>query len=158
MDINQAFPSRFLKAADLNGRPVRLSIADVTMEKMVNGQIKPAVAFSKTNKLFILNKVNSNVIAKVYGKDTDGWIGREIVLYPTEVEFQGAMVEAIRVRVEQMPARKSPPPAPAPEPAKTEEYPHPKSMKDTVDGLYDEAHPPPAAYDRANELDDEIPF
>jgi hypothetical protein len=52
---------------------------------------KPVVSFRETDKTFVLNKTNSNTIAGLYGNETDQWVGKQIVLFPTEVEFQGAM-------------------------------------------------------------------
>lgn len=104
MLISQAFPSEFLKAADLQDQPVRVIMAHTEM-KDIGDETKPALHFQRAefdwfpkDKPLILNKTNSNNIALIYGDDTDDWTGKELVLYPTMVDFQGRSVAAIRVR------------------------------------------------------------
>jgi hypothetical protein len=54
--------------------------------------------FREEEKGLVLNKTNTTIIAKLYGDDTDDWVGKPVTLYATEVQFQGDMVDAIRVR------------------------------------------------------------
>ena len=62
-------------------------------------QTKPVLYFQETGTGFICNKTNGRTIARLVGSEEfDDWIGRVIRLYRTEVDFQGEMVEAIRVR------------------------------------------------------------
>jgi len=49
---------------------------------------------------FLLNKVNSKIIAQLYGKRPSGWVGQWIQLYPATTELQGEIVDCIRVRPE----------------------------------------------------------
>ncbi len=51
----------------------------------------------------VCNKTNANTITKLYGDDTDAWIGKPITLCAREVEFQGEMVLAIRVSLKAPP-------------------------------------------------------
>ena len=127
MDIRKAFPSKYVKASDLNGKQVRLTILGIKFERMQQGddQTKPVLYFDGTDKGFVLNKTNGDRIAAVYGWETDSWRGKQIILYPTEVDFQGKSVEAIRVK---LPAAQAPPlgakpPEPTPAPAFGEEEP-----------------------------------
>ena len=142
VSINDQFPSRFLKAADLKGQPVQLVIKDFGTEKMPDGNNKACLYFRKTDKILVLNKTNANKIADIYGDETDEWIGKEVTLYPTTTEMQGREVEAIRVRINQMKAKlKS------------------KSMKDELpDEPVSERNPPPPKSAPDDDLDDEIPF
>lgn len=105
MRVNDIFPSKYLKADDLNGRTVAVLIERVTQEELGN-DVKAIVYFRGKQKGLVLNKTNGNIIANRYGEETDDWNGCEIELYQTEVSFQGKMVDAIRVR-----APKPPPPA-----------------------------------------------
>ena len=43
--------------------------------------------FDGTDKGLVLNKTNLNTIARLYGDDTDLWIGKPITLFATEVQF-----------------------------------------------------------------------
>lgn len=97
MNINGAFPSTYLKAADLQGRTVTVTMDHVKIEEVGDGP-KPVLYFQGKEKGLVLNKTNSNNIAFIYGPETDHWQGNPIQLFPTMVDFQGKSVEAIRVR------------------------------------------------------------
>lgn len=97
MNINDAFPSDYLKAADLKGRDVNLTVSGVAIEKL-GDDTRPVVSFTGTKKKMTLNKTNANRIAAMHGLDTDDWIGKGITVFPTECEFRGDMVGCIRVR------------------------------------------------------------
>jgi hypothetical protein len=102
MRIDQVFEtsaSKYLKAADLNGREVTARIAGVQIEQFgKDGDRKPVVSFEGKSKGLALNKTNARAIAAMYGDETNSWTGREITLYPTQTEFAGAMVDCIRIR------------------------------------------------------------
>lgn len=100
MRISSAFPSDYLKAGDLGGRTVRVVMSHVEM-KDIGGDHKPVLFFQGKDKGMVLNKTNANNITSLYGDDTDHWAGREIMLFPAMVDFQGKTVEAIRVRAPQ---------------------------------------------------------
>ena len=141
MDIDAAFPSLYLKSSDLQGRNIPVVIDRVEIEELGFGRDKdhkPVVYFQKSKKGLVLNKTNSNTIKAAYGRDTDGWIGKPLVLFPAMVDFAGDTVEAIRVRV---PTQKQPaPPASAP-------------VQQVENAQYTERNPPPH-----DDMDDEIPF
>jgi hypothetical protein len=110
MRISGAYPSTYLKAADLQDRNVPVVIDKVVMELIVD-EHKPVVYFQNHERGLVLNKTNANNIAHIYGDETDDWIGKEIILYPTIVDFQGRSVDAIRVKA---PARRPAVQAPGP--------------------------------------------
>ena len=102
MDINTAFPSKYVKAADLNGKSHTVTIRVCVLEELGQGaekEQKPVLYFHKAQKGLVLNKTNANTIAKAYGGDTVAWEGRPVEIFPTEVEFRGQMVDGIRLRV-----------------------------------------------------------
>jgi hypothetical protein len=102
MRIDQMFESssnKYLKAADLNGREVTLKIASLQMETFgKEADEKPVLSFDRTEKRLALNKTNARTIASMYGKESDGWIGKTITLFPTTTEYAGDMVACIRIR------------------------------------------------------------
>lgn len=104
-NINEAFPSKFLRAADLDDRQ-HLLIMDRAEFENLGDDRKLILYFKGQEKGLVLNKTNANTIAKLYGDDTDGWIGKEIVLFDVPVDFRGETVQAIRVRG---PKKKAPP-------------------------------------------------
>lgn len=102
MNIQNAFPSTTLKAADMEDADMTLTMTDVKIETVGQGkdaEDKPHLYFEETDKPLVLNKTNAGVISQLYGNDTDGWPGNKITLYATEVEFGGKMTMGIRVRL-----------------------------------------------------------
>ena len=98
MDINGAFPSDYLKAADLQGREVTVTMQSVQMQELGSEQ-KPILFFEGKDKGLVLNKTNANTIADMFGPETDAWRGNRIVLFPTQTDFQGRQVACIRVKI-----------------------------------------------------------
>ncbi len=109
MELSTVFGGDTLKAADLQGHEPVVVIETVEMKKFDTGN-KLVISFEGKKKALVCNKTNANRIAHFYGTNTDGWIGKELILYTDLVDFQGKSVEAIRVK-----ARK---PAPKPDPAR----------------------------------------
>ena len=115
MDINAAFPGEFLKAADLQGRQAAVVIDRVEMQK-VGDDHKPVAYFQGKDRGLVLNKTNANIIADMYGSETNQWVGQRIVLYSARVEYQGKLVDAIRVQHPSAAQAWMPPQAPPPPP------------------------------------------
>ena len=98
MDVDQLFPSKFFRCVDLNGKPRRVTISTIKRED-VGGEQKVLITFADESKMLICNKTNARSISKALGStETRSWIGKSIILVPTEVDFRGEMVDAIRVR------------------------------------------------------------
>ena len=98
MDMNNVFPSKFLKASDLQGHKVKLTIASVEMDKFGDDD-KPVMYFRDKEKGVVLNKTKAGILSSSFSPESDGWIGKEIFLYPTKVNFQGQMVDSIGIQV-----------------------------------------------------------
>lgn len=135
MKIGTAFPSNYIKCDDLQGRPVQVKMNYVKFED-IGSENKAILYFIGKERGLVLNKTNANMIAELYGDETDDWSGKVIELYPTKTDFQGKRVDAIRVRDpggngNGQRAVAAPP-------------------------RHDERSPPPR--DLAAEMDDEIPF
>ena len=136
MRVSEAFPSNYLKAADLQGRQVKVTIERVDSE-IVGTDPKLVVYFAGKEKGFVLNKTNANNIAAAFGDNTDDWRGAEIILIEAMVDFQGRTVPALRVRI---PPRK---PAPAQKHAENG-----RAALGERSAMYDDGTP----------MDDQIPF
>lgn len=93
MNIDDVYPTRFLKASDLGSEAKRLTIASTALELMPDGQKKLCLWFSNAQKALVCNKTNSQVIAKAYGKETDGLIGKRIELFALTVQGPSGPVE-----------------------------------------------------------------
>jgi arabinogalactan endo-1,4-beta-galactosidase len=97
MNINEVFPSKYLKASDLQGRQVTVKI-DRAEQELLGDDRKMILYFQGKEKGLVCNKTNANNIAAMYGPDTDNWQGQEVTLFEAMVDFQGKTVAAIRVR------------------------------------------------------------
>jgi arabinogalactan endo-1,4-beta-galactosidase len=128
--MSQAFPSNYLRAADLQGRRVRVQISRVQMED-IGGDHKPVMYFQGKEKGMVLNKTNANAIGMFYGDEMDDWTGKMIELFEAMVDFQGKTTPAIRLKV-------------IPDAAKVAQM--------------TPAQPEPQRLVTAETLDDEIPF
>jgi len=114
MNINEAFPSAFINAAALNGKThtVQIKRFDPKVE-MTDGELKPAIYFENKPAGLILNKTNATVMASLHGAETDQWIGKLIDLRSEKVNFQGQMMDGVRIGpASQGAPTQAPPPAP----------------------------------------------
>lgn len=97
MNIDEAFPGKYIKASDLQGRDVPVVITAVEFEKVGDGS-KPVVYFRNRDRGLVLNKTNARTIAEIYGDETEDWISKEITLWPTRTDYAGKMMPCIRIR------------------------------------------------------------
>lgn len=107
MNVNDIFPSRFLKAHDLGGKAFTLTIRAITLEDVGHGaekESKLTLAFEKATKMMLLNRTNAMIIASMYGPETDAWKGKAVTVYSARVKAFGAWHDALRIK-EQIPAR-----------------------------------------------------
>lgn len=107
------FPSKYLRASDLGGKPKIVTIDSVTEDLFENEgrkEKKPIVNFAEPDvKGLVCNKTNFLTIASICGDDTNDWRGKKIVIYPELVAFRGKASEAVRVRSLPKPAAPAPP-------------------------------------------------
>jgi hypothetical protein len=74
MKISDIFPSKYLKAEDLEGANVTVTIEQVNREEVgPKKESKLVISFANTLKKMVLNKTNAATIAKLYGEETDEW-------------------------------------------------------------------------------------
>lgn len=131
----------YLKAEDLQGRDVNVTISHVAVEPIKDqktgiAQEKLVVYFLGKTKGLVLNVTNAKRIAATYSDDYVMWTNAQITLGVEQVESFGEIVPGIRVRPQAAAAAQTAPP-PAEHPAHTQ---------------------PPATAPQAADLDDEIPF
>jgi hypothetical protein len=114
VNINTAFPSKYVKAAEIPEEGLVAAIDRVDMEDVDGkGSMKPVLYFRGGKKGLVLNVTNSKKIVQLVGSDnTDNWAGQRITLYQSETEYAGDTVACIRVRA----AKGTAPTAPAPAP------------------------------------------
>lgn len=135
MNINDAFPSNYLKSSDLKGTTPTVTMSHVISEQLGDDR-KLVLYFQNKEKGMVLNKTNANNIASIYGPETEDWTGKKVTLAVAWVDFQGRSVEAIRVR------------PPTHQPSQTEQ-----NIRNNMPSSQPEPRPSEMA-----DLDDEIPF
>lgn len=112
MKLTDAFPSKYVRAEDLKGQRVVLTISHLVMEEMENRdgetERKPVLYFEGKKKGLVLNKTNANAIASLYGDETDEWKGMDITLHTPMVTAFGETKPALRVLVEDEPQEGEP--------------------------------------------------
>lgn len=109
MKGSDVFPSKYIKASDLQGRRVKVQMAFVQQEEMGDDR-KPVVYFAGKEKGLVLNVTRWNCIADLYGDESDDWTGKFVVLAPGKTNYQGKRVDCIDV----YPPDQAMQPAPAP--------------------------------------------
>ena len=103
MNVNDVYTSggTFLRAEDLQGKTIPLTIAGIGThtfnEGHSNEKTQIVLSFEGKEKKLGLNVTNAKVLAALLGDDTDGWIGKQIKLYPTTTDYAGEQVACIRV-------------------------------------------------------------
>lgn len=94
--------SDWLRAFDLQGKDVT-----VTVEKVVAGEVtgekgkkskKPVVFFVGKKKPLAMNSTNCKTVARMYGNNTEQWIGKSITLYTATTQKDGEEMPCIRIR------------------------------------------------------------
>jgi hypothetical protein len=120
MTRDEVFPSKYLKAADLKGKPRIVTIESARYEtlKGLDGKEtqKIVLYFENVPKSLPLNATNFDAVCDATGcPDTDDWPGQRIEVYPTRTTMA---VDCIRIRrpSASRPAVAAPPPPPPSEP------------------------------------------
>lgn len=110
--LNEAFPSKYMTAADFENGDVTATILSADVETVGQGadaSQKIILKLKGIQKPVVINRTNANTIAKVTGSDdTDDWIGKRITLGASEVEFKGELVMSIRVRLKKPTSAQAP--------------------------------------------------
>lgn len=96
VDWDELYPNRFLKAGELRGKKVTLTIESVELDELESDQgkkIKGVLSFRETKKQIALNKTNGICIKAMFGRKLADWSGKRVTW------FAGAWngEEAIRV-------------------------------------------------------------
>lgn len=96
MDMSQVFSGDYLRAADLQGKPIEMTIRSIEIVEFDDGK-KPIIGFHGTEKKLVANKTNTTTIIDILGRDSEDWIGGKITLIPAQTDYAGKQVACIRV-------------------------------------------------------------
>ena len=117
-NMQEELASPWLSISDVPHDTVA-TIAKVTMEEVGREfERKFAVTFqARDMKPMLLNKTNMRILVTLYGTDTDGWLGKQVVVYnDPNVIFGGQLVGGLRLKAVQQSRRPAPAPPVEPSP------------------------------------------
>jgi hypothetical protein len=102
MHYRAMFDSEYLGAWDLKGRDVTVTIREVRSGKVKGdagrSSAKAIIFFKGAEKGMVCNITNARTIAGLYGTDTEKWVGKKVILWPTVTEMAGETKDCIRIR------------------------------------------------------------
>lgn len=85
VDWDQLYPGRFVKAGDLLGKRVTVTITSVDLDELEGDKgkkIKGIISFKETNKQLALNKTNGICLKAMFGRKLAEWEGKRVTLFP----------------------------------------------------------------------------
>lgn len=101
-DFRGYFDADYVGAWDLDGKD-----CIVTIDKVTGGEVsgeagrksrKILLHFRGKQKPMVCNKTNAKTLATLYGPNTDKWIGKSCILFPTITLMGGETKDCIRIR------------------------------------------------------------
>lgn len=82
---DELYPGRFIKAGELLGKKVTLTIEDVDLEELEGDdrkkQAKAIISFRETQKKLVACKTNGLCLREMFGRQLHDWIGKRITLF-----------------------------------------------------------------------------
>lgn len=85
VDWDELYPGRFLKAGELQGKKVTLTMVDIDTEELADDEgkkkVKGIIAFKETPKQIPLNKTNGLCIRAMFGRKLSDWSEKRITLF-----------------------------------------------------------------------------
>lgn len=85
---DELYPGRFLKAGELRGKKVTLTIADVDLEELEGEdgkkKAKATMSFRETEKQMVMCKTNGICCKTMFGTELAKWIGKRVTIFPGE--------------------------------------------------------------------------
>lgn len=80
------YAGRFLKAGNLDGKKVTLTIKDADREKLEEEdgkkKAKAIISFEETELELVACKTNGLCLKGMFGPSLSGWIGKKVTLFP----------------------------------------------------------------------------
>ena len=109
MNILDAGILKYLSGDMLKDQQMMAFIADVRMEEVAQGKMKPVLYLKDKRLGIVLNAGNTRILAAAYGMETDAWRNQPVIVYAERGSWFGQDGWAIRLAI--------PAVAPAPTPA-----------------------------------------
>ena len=95
--VSEMFPSKWLTAAEIEGKVYRLVISAYGVENYDDGT-KMTINFQGAQKGMVLNATNRSTLVWLFGDEADAWIGKEIELFTEPVTFKGKISAGLKLR------------------------------------------------------------
>jgi hypothetical protein len=93
-EFEELYPSRFIRAVDLKGQELTVTIKGIRMEELTSKsgkRLKPILALHECAQELVLNRTNGEAIKAMFGRNTAAWIGRRVTVYPAPYEGSVAL-------------------------------------------------------------------
>lgn len=81
---DELYPGRFIKAPDLKGKKVTLTIADIELEDLIGDdgkKTKCIITLRESPKKLVACKTNGICIREMFGKVLADWVGKRITIF-----------------------------------------------------------------------------
>lgn len=101
-DYRCGFATNFIAAVEFGTKEPTLKIESVQLEELADekgvNKTRWVVRFQGAKRGWVLNLTNAQLLAALWGRDTDGWVGHAVTLGAEQVRLGKDMVPGIRVR------------------------------------------------------------
>ena len=99
----KCFNNEYIGVWDLEDKPDPVVTIESVEGVKLKGQTgkeesKALISLVGIAKPFIANKTNCKTIARLYGNDTAGWVGKDIQLFVKDVEAFGETTQGVYVK------------------------------------------------------------
>ena len=98
------FPSRFLKGDEIAGKEVPVTVKDIKKELVHSRQTNKkdevlVMYFKDKERGVVMKKERSSDMKSITGSDdTDGWIGKTVIMYTQKRKMKDGIVDVIRFK------------------------------------------------------------
>ncbi len=101
-DYKIGFKGPYIAAVDFGGKQPTLTIESVKLESIPDdkggNRDRWVVRFIGQDRAWLPNMTNAILMAAMWGRDTNGWVGKRVSLASEMVQFGREKVEGIRVK------------------------------------------------------------
>lgn len=112
MDMGLGFLGTYITAAEIGAATPTLTIQRVTLEKVESmkiggddqggGKMKDKIIVyfkeSRSERGWLLNRTNAECLKELWGRETDGWLGKRVTLCTQQVRVGPKIEPGIRVK------------------------------------------------------------
>ena len=96
MDIIDEFPGEFFRASELVGKHLPVTITSVEKRAMNDGKVKPVLRFKEDERGLVLNAGNRAELVDRFGRNTETWAGKKLVLVARRVQGPSGPTHGVR--------------------------------------------------------------